>query len=189
VWNGTWTLDDEASLLTWDNLLTGAARGDGHWIPAMGNSDAHRDPNVVGLPQTVVLADGLDRASLLAGIRAGRSWIAESADIQLSMTASGPHGEHAGIGERLPVAPEADVTVRLEVGGLPAGSALVRLITDEGPLFTAPLSASGVVQWTTTASYSAYVRAEVRRVAPANDPSGLQGPVAALTNPIWRGRR
>ncbi|MEV6007518.1 CehA/McbA family metallohydrolase [Streptomyces sp. NPDC051976] len=189
VWNGTWTLDDEASLLTWDNLLTGAARGDGHWIPAMGNSDAHRDPNVVGLPQTVVLADGLDRASLLAGIRAGRSWIAESADIQLSMTASGPHGEHAGIGERLPVAPEADVTVRLEVGGLPAGSALVRLITDEGPLFTAPLSASGVVEWTTTASYSAYVRAEVRRVAPANDPSGLQGPVAALTNPIWLGRR
>ncbi len=93
VWNGRWTLDDEASLLTWDNLLTGTARrGDGHWIPAMGNSDAHRDPDVVGLPQTVVLADGLDRRSIRAGLLAGRSWIAESAAVRLSFSASGPRG-------------------------------------------------------------------------------------------------
>lgn len=187
VWNGPWTPDDEVSLLTWDNLLTGAARGDGRWIPAMGNSDAHRDPNVVGLPQTVVLADGLDRTSLQDGIKAGRSWIAESADVQLSFTASGPRGEHADIGGRLAVAADATVTLRLEVGGVPAGS-LVRLVTDEGQLLAEPLPASGVVEWSTTPSYSAYVRAEVRHPAPDGGASGLPGPAAAITNPIWLGR-
>jgi hypothetical protein len=189
VWNGTWTLDDEASLLTWDNLLTGSARrGDGRWVPAMGNSDAHRDPDVVGLPQTVVLADSLDRHSLLAGIRAGRSWIAENADVRLSLSAAGPDGEHAGIGERLSVGTDAEVTVSLQVGGVPAHS-LVRLLTDVGQVVGQVLPASGAVTWTTTASASSYVRAEVRHPAADGGASLLPGPVAALTNPIWLGRR
>jgi hypothetical protein len=188
VWNGTWTLDDEASLLTWDNLLTGAARrGDGQWTPAMGNSDAHRDPDVVGLPQTVVLADGLDRRSLLAGIRAGRSWIAESAVVQLAFTASGPRGGHAGIGERLTVDRDAQVTVRLEVSGVPAAS-LVRLVSDQGQVLAAPLPVAGIVEWRTSAAHAAYVRAEVRHPAADGGASGLPGPAAALTNPIWLGR-
>ncbi|MBM9505121.1 CehA/McbA family metallohydrolase [Actinacidiphila acididurans] len=186
VWNGTWTLDDEATLLTWDNLLTGAARrGDGHWIPAMGNSDAHRDPDVVGLPQTVVLADGLDRRSLLAGIRAGRSWIAESSAVQLSFTATGPNGEHADIGGRLPVGPDAPVTVRVTGGGVPG--ALVRLLTDEGQMLAEPLPESGVLEWRTTASLAAYVRAELRH--PVSPGSLLPGGAAAITNPIWLGRQ
>ncbi|WP_073497683.1 CehA/McbA family metallohydrolase [Actinacidiphila paucisporea] len=189
VWNGPWTTDDEATLLTWDNLLTGAVRrGDGHWIPAMGNSDAHRDPDVVGLPQTVVLADGLDRHALQAGIRAGRSWIAENADVQLSLTASGPHGEHAGIGDRLAVVPDAVVTVTLTVSGVPADS-LLRLVSDEGQVLAAALPASGTVSWQTTASLAAYVRAEVRHPAPAGTPAGIPGPAAAITNPIWLDRK
>jgi hypothetical protein len=186
VWNGPWTADDESTLMTWDNLLTGAARrGDGRWIPAMGNSDAHRDPDVVGLPQTVVLADGLDRRSLQAGIRAGTSWIAESAAVQLSLTASGPRGEHAGIGGRLQVAPDAQVTVRLEVSGVPADS-LLRLMTDEGQVLGVPLPAAGFVEWRSTASLASYVRAEVRHPAPAG--SVLPGAAVAITNPIWLGR-
>ncbi|MFF3560904.1 CehA/McbA family metallohydrolase [Streptomyces sp. NPDC002574] len=189
VWNGPWTLDDELTLLTWDNLLTGAARrGDGHWIPAMGNSDAHRDPDVVGLPQTVVLADGLNRRALQAGLRAGTSWIAESSAVQLSFTASGPRGEHAGIGERLPVARDAAVTVRIEASGVPAGT-VVRLMTDEGQMVGALLPASGVLEWSTTASLASYVRAEVRRPAADGGASGLPGPALALTNPIWLGRK
>jgi hypothetical protein len=186
VWNGAWTPDDEVSLLTWDNLLTGAARrGDGHWIPAMGNSDAHRDPDVVGLPQTVVLADGLDRRSIQAGIRAGHSWIAESSAVRLSFTATGPRGERAGIGERLAVAPDAPVTVRLEVAGAPA-DAMVRLLTDEGQVLAEPLPAAGCVEWPATASLAAYVRAEVRHPTPAG--GFLPGAMAAMTNPIWLGR-
>lgn len=194
VWNGPWGPDDELSLNTWDNLLTASTRGDGHWIPAMGNSDAHREPNVVGLPQTVVLADGLDRGALLAGIRAGRSWLAESSGVQLAFTATGPHGEHAGIGERLVVGAEDAVTVRLEVSGVPGApdgggvfGSQVRLMTDEGQMFATQLAPSGVgsVEWRTTASLAAYVRAEVRHPVTDGGASGLPGAVAALTNPIW----
>jgi len=185
VWNGPWLPDDEAALLTWDNLLTGAARrGDGHWVPAMGNSDAHRDPDVVGLPQTVVLADGLDRKSLLAGIRAGRSWLAESSAVDLSFTATGPRGEHAGIGGTLRTAADGTVTVRLAVSGAPAGAG-VRLLTDEGQTVGVPLPDSGTVEWTTTPQNSAYVRAEVRRPAADGGASLLPGPAVAITNPIW----
>jgi hypothetical protein len=186
VWNGPWTPDDEVSLLTWDNLLTASAKNGGRWVPAMGNSDAHRDPDVVGLPQTVILADGLDRASLQAGIRAGRSWIAESASVQLAFTASGPRGEHAGIGDRLRVAADAAVTVRLEVSGVPANS-LVRLVSDEGQMHAEALPASGTVEYATTASLAAYIRAEVRHPAADGGASGLPGPAAAITNPIWLG--
>ncbi|MDF9813742.1 CehA/McbA family metallohydrolase [Streptomyces sp. SPB162] len=190
IWNGPWGPDDELSLNTWDNLLTASTR-DGHWIPAMGNSDAHREPQVVGLPQTVVLADRLDRPSLLAGIRAGRSWLAESSAVQLAFTATGPHGEHAGIGERLVVRAEDVVTVRLEVSGVPdAGGvfgAQVRLMTDEGQMYATQLPPSGVgsVEWRTTASLAAYVRAEVRHPVTDGGASGLPGAAAALTNPIW----
>ncbi len=173
VWNGTWTLDDEAALATWDNLLGHRA------LPAMGNSDAHREPQVVGLPQTVVLADGLDRDAVLAGIRAGRSWIAESSGVDLSFTARASGGRTAGVGERLAVAPDEPVTVVLEVTGV--ADAVVRLVTDEGQahLVLAEPAERHRVEWTTTASASAYVRAEVRHAA--------DGSMAALTNPVRLG--
>ncbi len=143
VWNGTWTLDDEGALATWDNLL-------GHrWLPAMGNSDAHREPQVVGLPQTVVLADALERTAVLDGIRAGRSWIAESAGVDLTFTATGPDGRTAGVGERLEAAPGDAVTVTLELAGVP--DAVVRFMTDEGQTHLAGLPpAGGTVEWRTT---------------------------------------
>ncbi|GAB2813129.1 CehA/McbA family metallohydrolase [Streptomyces chlorus] len=202
VWNGPWTPDDEMALADWDNMLVasvreeGAGRGgrggkDGRggtsWIPAMGSSDAHRDPDVVGHPQTVVLADELSRRAVQEGIRAGRSYVAESARVSVAFTASGGRGEHAGIGERLEVAGDTPVTVRLEASGAPRCT--VRLVTDQGVLHTSaplPVSGSGVVEWRTTPSYAAYVRAELRHEAAAGP---LPGVLAAFTNPIFLGRR
>ncbi|OSC56088.1 phosphoesterase, partial [Streptomyces sp. BF-3] len=93
VWNGPWTPDDEIALAEWDNALVTAVQntdvrnpddGPGRWLPATGNSDAHREPDRVGHPQTVVLAESLSRRAILAGIRAGRSYLAESAALTLS---------------------------------------------------------------------------------------------------------
>jgi hypothetical protein len=182
VWNGPWTTDDEVAVATWDGLLVADART-GDWLPAVGNSDAHREPQVVGLPQTVVLSDGLDRRSVLAGVRSGRSWLAESAAVDLSFGVSGA-GRTAGIGERLAVAPGAQVTVSLTVSGVPSG--LVRFVTDEGQVFAQFLTpdGAGTVTWTTTPQVSAYVRAEVRRL----DPSTPLGVMVAMTNPVFLGR-
>ena len=172
VWNGPWSLGNEAALATWDGLLVAQPR----FVPAMGNSDAHRDPDVVGLPQTVVRAESLSTAGVLAGIAAGHSYLADDAAVTVTLSATGPGGT-AGIGERLPVAPDEPVTVRLDVSGVAGGT--VRLVTDRGLVHTAP--ADGPVEWRTTASYTSYVRAEVRH----GDGAGPYGSMAALTNPIF----
>ncbi|GGY22077.1 CehA/McbA family metallohydrolase [Streptomyces djakartensis] len=188
VWNGPYTPDDEVALADWDSMLVASVRDgrDGRdWLPAMGSSDAHRDPDTVGSPQTVVLADDLTRRAVQEGLRAGRSYVAESARVGLSFRASGGRGEHAGIGGRLRVARDTPVTVRLEVTGAPRCT--VRFVTDQGVLHTSaplPVSGSGVVEWRTTASYAAYVRAELRHEAAAGP---LPGALAAFTNPVFLG--
>ena len=183
VWNGPWTLDDEAVVATWDNLLVAGART-GRWIPAVGNSDAHSEPQVVGLPHNVAFADGLDRRSILAAVRAGRTWIAESAAVDLQFTAVADNRQ-AGIGERLNVRDDAPVTVTLTVTGAPGS--VVRLVTDQGMRSAATLPADepGTVFWTTTPQNSRYVRAEVRRRQPTPTTADT---MVALTNPIFLGR-
>jgi hypothetical protein len=184
VWNGPYTPDDEVSLADWDSTLALAARTGEDWTPAMGSSDAHRDPDPVGTPQTVVLADDLTREAILDGIKAGRSYVAESKDVSLSFSAAGGRGRHAGIGERLRVDDRDPVTVRLEVEGAPGCT--VRFVTDQGVLHSAalPASGSGTVEWRTTARYATYVRAEVRH-APGMPP--MPGALAAFTNPVFLG--
>ncbi|MFI6089196.1 CehA/McbA family metallohydrolase [Streptomyces sp. NPDC051218] len=186
AWNGPYTPDDEIALADWDSTLVASVRGRGRWIPAMGNSDAHRDPDPIGTPQTVVLADDLTREAIQAGIRAGHSYVAETKDVTLKFTATGGRGKQAGIGERLHVEQDAPVTVRLDVTGAPGCT--IRFVTDQGVLFTGPAlpaSGTGTAEWRTTPSYAAYVRAEVRH-APVT--TGLPGPLRAFTNPVFLGR-
>ncbi|MGH4029700.1 CehA/McbA family metallohydrolase [Actinomycetota bacterium Odt1-20B] len=186
IWNGVYTPDDEITLADWDNtLVAGVRAGRREWLPGMGNSDAHRDPDRVGGPQTVVLADDLTREAIQEGIKAGRSYVAESKSVELTFTASGGKGRQAGIGGRLDVGRDDPVTVRLDVQGAPGCT--LHIVTDQGTLFTSPAlpeSGTGTAEWRTTASYAAYVRAEVRH-APVV--TGLPGPFAALTNPIFLG--
>ncbi|MBY8343498.1 CehA/McbA family metallohydrolase [Streptomyces spinosirectus] len=188
VWNGPYTPDDEVTLAEWDNLLVATVReGREEWLPAMGNSDAHRDPDAVGLPQTVVLADDLTREAIQDGIRAGRSYVAESQHVSLTFTATGGRGRHAGIGERLEVTPDTPVTIHVEATGAPRCT--IRLVTDQGVLLTSdplPVTGSGTLEWQTTPAYAAYVRAELRHETAAGP---LPGALAAFTNPIFLGRR
>ncbi|WP_432118684.1 CehA/McbA family metallohydrolase [Streptomyces sp. bgisy032] len=187
VWNGPYTPDDEVALADWDGMLVASVRDGRDWLPAMGSSDAHRSPDAVGSPQTVVLADDLTREAIQEGIRSGRSYVAESARLSLSFGVSGGRGGHAGIGERLEVDRDTPVTVRLEVTGAPRCT--VRFVTDQGVLHTSaplPVSGEGTVEWRTTPSYAAYVRAELRHEAAAGP---VPGALAAFTNPVFLGRR
>lgn len=111
--------------------------------------------------------------------------MAESKLVSLTFTASGPKGEHAGIGERLRVDKDTPVTIRLEAAGAPRCT--IRLVTDQGVLFTSaplPVSGSGTAEWQTTAAYAAYVRAELRHEVAVGP---LPGALAAFTNPIFLG--
>ncbi|MEU6527802.1 CehA/McbA family metallohydrolase [Streptomyces sp. NPDC046928] len=187
VWNGPYTPDDEVALADWDSTLVASARsGSRSWIPAMGSSDAHRDPDRVGSPQTVVLAADLTRTAVQEGIRAGRSYVAESQNVSLTFGAFGGRARHAGIGERLEVDPDTPVTVRLEASGAPRCT--IRFVTDQGVLLTTdplPVSGTGIAEWHTTPANAAYVRAELRHETAAGP---LPGALAAFTNPIFLGR-
>ncbi|WP_330452117.1 MULTISPECIES: CehA/McbA family metallohydrolase [unclassified Streptomyces] len=177
VWNGLWTsdrpwnADNEAALAEWARGLAADIRK-GSWRPAMGNSDTHLEKQI-GIPHTVVFAEELSTAAVLAGIRAGRSWIAESADVDGSFTAH-VDDRVAGLGERLATHGE-QVEVHAAVRGVPTGT--VSFHTDRGKVHQASLPDGGVgaVRWNTTADRSAFVRIEVRHT---------NGHVAALTNPI-----
>lgn len=180
VWNGPWTQDDEATVVHWDGLLRG-----GRWIPAIGDSDAHNPDQIVALPHTVVLADGLRREDLLAGLKAGRSWLAESAAVSLSAAASGG-GRTAGIGERLSVDTGTPVTIEVEVGGVPGTT--VAIYDQLGPEHTETVPASGAatVRWTTYPRYTRWARVEVRR--PSGGPNTtMPNAMVAMTNPIFIG--
>ncbi|WP_194894424.1 CehA/McbA family metallohydrolase [Catenulispora pinisilvae] len=177
VWNGPWSsdvpwqADNETALAEWGRALAADIHG-GRWRPAVGNSDTHLDGQI-GVAHTVVLAEELSTDAILTGIRAGRSWIAESAAVELSLTVSA--GSHsAGIGERLATGGEPAVA-RADVRGVPSG--IVSFHTVQGKVHRAPLpdTGEGTVQWHTDAEESAFIRVEVRHP---------EGHMAALSNPI-----
>jgi predicted metal-dependent phosphoesterase TrpH len=177
VWNGLWAsdlpwnADNEAALASWAEGLAADVRA-GHPRPAVGDSDAHLE-NQIAIPHTVVLAAELSTKAILDGIRAGRSWIAESADVELSVDVAA--GErHAGIGEKLTTRDEP-ATVTVDVSGVPSGT--VRVHTDDGMTHSGSLPdhGSGVLRWRTSAAESTFVRVEVRHP---------NGHMAALTNPV-----
>jgi hypothetical protein len=176
VWNGPWTLDDEAAVMSWHGMLRA-----GIWVPAVGNSDAHHPDHVVGLPHNVVLAEGLTSRRLMEGFTAVRNWIAESAQVQLTFQAT-DGVRVASMGEALTTGTGTTVTIELTVSGAPATS--VRLLDQSGPQWIQLVDASGsaTVRWTTQTRYSRWVRAEVRRpVATATTADSM----VALTNPVF----
>ena len=138
----------------------------------------------------------LERGALLDGLRAGRSWLAESSAVDLALTVTAG-GRSAGIGGTLTVPQSTPVDVALQVSGVPNG--VVRLLTDEGLMHqeSLPTSGTGTVTWRTTADGATYVRAEVRHPRSDGTPGpggdGVRelpfGPVAAMANPVFlRGR-
>jgi hypothetical protein len=177
VWNGLWTSDEpwqadnEAALAQWARSLAVDVR-EGRWRPSMGNSDTHLEGQI-GTPHTVVLAGELSTDAVLAGIRTGRSWIAESTRVELSFHASATDGS-ADIGEWLDTS-GGPAVVRVDVRGVPSGTVSFHSHRGEVRRDSLPGNGSGTLEWRTSASESTFVRVEVRHP---------NGHMAALTNPI-----
>lgn len=184
IWNGPWTGDDQTAVEHWHDLLVS-----GTYLPVVGNSDSHTPEQKVGLAQTIVRASTLSVGAILAGLKGGHAWVAESSAVGLVFEAT--HGDaKAECGDRLD-APAGDVVdVRLELTGVPGCLAQVR--GPAGVLAGAVADDTGKVTVTAQVPVGAtpFVRAEVRRpddvvVSPVDDFPGL--PMVALTNPIFLG--
>ena len=170
VWNGPWTFDDGLAVQTWDALL----RLGLDTLVTGGASDSHRPGQVIGLPQTVVGARALSRGAILDGIRAGRSYVAESSSVGLELEAASSTGS-AGLGERLTAPADAPVRFRLRVRG--AAGTIATWHTSKGNQATVPVtSADERLTFVTTAEAARYVRVEIRRP---------DATMVALTNPVF----
>jgi hypothetical protein len=186
VWNGPWTLDDESAVAAWHAMLV-----TGRYVAAVGDSDSHHDGQVVGLPQTVVLADTLATGAIVRALKAGRAWLAESSDVHLDFTVSGAAGS-ATCGERLLVGALETVEARLTVQGVPG--CVATLIGPSGPLASASADQAGGIALARSlpAATVGFVRAEVRRPADSADDAvvdpttGTPGTtMVAMTNPAF----
>lgn len=183
LWNGPWTLDDQACLTHWHSLLVA-----GRFVPGVGSSDSHGFDQPVGLAQTVVNLPTLSAPALVAGVKAGRSWLAESSAVDLSFTASAG-GRTVSCGERLGAGPAGVADVRLRVSGAPG--CLVQVIGPTGALAGAVTDGAGRASVTVAVpvAAAAFVRAEVRRLdgQPVLNPlEGVPGlAMVALTNPVF----
>ncbi|MFD6420613.1 CehA/McbA family metallohydrolase [Streptomyces sp. NPDC060198] len=177
VWNGLWAsdlpwnADNEAALAEWGRGLAAEVHRS-RWRPAVGNSDTHL-AGQLGVPHTVVLAEELTTPAVLAALRAGRSWIAGSAAVDVSFTATAG-AETAEVGGCLDTRGR-EAVVRARVRGAP--SATVSFHTERGVVHHVRLApeGSGEVEWRTSAGESGFVRAEVRHP---------DRQMAAITNPV-----
>ncbi|BFU45200.1 CehA/McbA family metallohydrolase [Krasilnikovia sp. MM14-A1004] len=174
VWSGPWTLDDATAVRVWDGMLRQGRR-----LAAVGNSDAHGPGDVVGLPHTVVHAPELSRSAILAAVRAGRSYLAESADVTLDLTAVAG-GRMAGPGQDLDVGAD-DVEVTAVVRGAPGTTVTLHARHGQVAVGFVGDSGTGAATWRANAR-AGFVRAEVRRPQPG---STTLTTMVALSNPVW----
>ncbi len=173
VWNGPWTglnaTANEKALARWHELLTA-----GVFKPAVGNSDTHKREQRIGTGQTVVRAASLSAGAIIAGYRAGHSWVTGSSAVELTFTASsgGVTGE---CGDRVPS--PGGATVQLATTGVPAAAVATLLGPGAAAFGTGVADAAGNLTLDATVpGGTAFVRAEIRDAA---------GAMVALTNPIF----
>jgi hypothetical protein len=183
VWNGPWSVFNESAVEAWQRSLVA-----GHYVPAVGNSDSHHSGQVVGLPQTVYRLDTLSSAAVVDAARGGHCWIAESAQVGLTFTATGTGGTttEGGPGDTVTLTAGEQLACQVEVTGVPG--TLGQLIGSSGVLDWAFADNAGSITMDTNVDPAeGFARVEVRRVPPTTDPTAYpaQAPMVALTNPVF----
>ena len=80
IWNGPWTGDDQQAVVNWTKLLN-----QGRFVPAVGTSDSHNDGQTVGLAQSVMRLDALSSDAVVAAVKGGHLYVAESSAVALTL--------------------------------------------------------------------------------------------------------
>ncbi len=83
IWNGPWTGDDQQAVVNWTKLLN-----QGRFVPAVGTSDSHNDGQTVGLAHSVLRLAALSSAEVVAAVKGGHLYVAESSAVSLTFTAT-----------------------------------------------------------------------------------------------------
>ncbi len=175
VWNGPWEIYDENAVAWWNDMLKR-----GMVKTAIGASDSHRpdSKSIIGHPQTVVHAKGLNRNDIIGGIHKGRCYIAENSGIsvQLEVRSLKHKKNFATIGDTLSVYDNNKFSALCKVKGI-ADSSVILLISNKGieHVFS-NVNSNAELKYNIRGGGIQYIRAEIRKA----DRS-----MQALTNPIW----
>jgi len=192
AWQAPWWFSNFESLAFWDRLLR-----QGKQVVLVGGSDKHQKPFTgeqtpyeVGSPATWVYATSLSEQAVLAGLRAGHAFVAQSPrGPRLELTASAG-GRSAMMGDELCVSPGEKVVFTCRVwGGTSCGErgSMVRIVNRAGEWAQIRVDADEWCHtWTVVATEADFWRVEViepTRVRLDQDPSAMWA--YALSNPIY----
>lgn len=167
VWNGYDETDlNEPALALWQSLLVRGLR-----MTAIGGSDTHHPPSMIGKPTTYVKASRLSSAAIVEGVKRRRVYIVDSPKMQMDFTVTGS-GIHAQIGDVVK-ANNATLEARLETVGL---SGLQASWVSEAGYLRNETIGNGTASIFALDQGTQFLRVEVRNST---------GSIIGLTNPIF----
>ena len=169
VWNGPSA--QPAAVAWWERLLR-----EGRRITAVGASDWHRAPAVLGRASVRVRADELSAPAILAAIRAGRVVVMADARTPPPVLTVRAGAATAAVGDTLRMRPGDALEVEVTATDPAFTGARAHLVGDGEAAGDAPLSPAAPARFRRTATANGTLRAEVR----ASD-----GSLIALTNPVY----
>ncbi|GAB5590524.1 hypothetical protein Unana1_05424 [Umbelopsis nana] len=165
VWNSDWDPTDDMAVQEWQRMLVQGAN-----ITAVGGSDAHRAPQVVGLPTTVVRATGLSTAAVLEGLKRRRAYLVRDPGMDIHFTVQTIGGVHTQVGDRIKV--RGPAIARLQTTGMNNGTAT--FFYQKGQLYQQVIENGRDI--THNLQGADWIRVEIRNAT---------GSMLGLTNPIW----
>lgn len=205
IWNGIWALDESNNqealemYYSWLNRglrLTATSGTDIHsfpdiyqeengatnvrWIKPVTDTHIASIPEGMRLPgvaYNVIWADTFDEGGILAGIKAGRSYITDGPKLEMTGSAGekGGSANFAMLGGTLPISETA--RINLHWSGCTPGDT-IRLIVNGEVLDKMGAGEHGTKRWKLEAGQAHWVTIEVRNQA---------GHLRAVTNPIYFG--
>jgi hypothetical protein len=171
VWNGYETTDlNEPALALWQSLLV-----QGHRMTAIGGSDTHHPPSLIGKPTTLVKASTLSQAAIAESIRRHRVYIVDDPSMEIDFTVQGEDGVLAQIGETVEAEHfEGEARAKLAVRGFEQGNTTACFVSEEGYVRNETVAGEAITL--PVEAGSRFLRVELR-----NSTNSLVG----MTNPIY----
>lgn len=168
VWNGYEATDlNEPALALWQELLV-----KGHRMTAIGGSDTHHPPSLIGKPTTLVKTTTLSQAAITEGIKNRRVYIVDGPGMEIDFSVQG-EGLYAQIGDIVDAESfEGSVEATLLATGFTNVTAC--FVTEEGYVHNETVTEEAIVL--PVEAGVRFLRAEIR-----NSTNSLM----AMTNPIY----
>jgi hypothetical protein len=167
VWNGPWDATDERAVAFWHDALV-----EGRRYAAIGGSDAHRNPELAGLPTTVVLSRGFTQAAIVEGARRGYAYLVKEPAMTMELTVGDYH-----VGQTAKTSALADdAKINLDVVGFGANGTVVSWISAAGHVQNVTMKSDEESFSYSVSDVDSFVRVEVR---------DGDGNILGLTNPIF----